>query len=272
MNLFVYYFVIVSSLTCTQEDDQKLVFHFKKGQIIKYQVDQETLAVDLMGEVSSSVKNKTRVIKEWKIIETGGTSTTTIEMKVLSLLIETVKPNGELLKFNSEQPEGPLKETLLPIVGPVVAKLKVDNLGRVIEVVQCKFGKASRFDTEPPFGAVLLGQKSFPGQTWQRKYSAIVEPPIGIGEKIELIQNYMTKSVDNRFVTFYFETISEKPFKNSIEEASILQMMPKGILTFDKHIGLIRSADLTIDREIKDVSGPGSIYRFRSSYRESLLD
>ena len=272
MSSFLFIAVVISNLAYAQEDSQELAFNFKKGQTIRYQVHQETSAFDSMGEFSSSVKNKTRVTKEWKIIETDINNVTTIEMRVIALLIETTMPNGELLKFNSELPDGPLKDSLLPIVGTVVAKLKVDSLGRVLEVIQCKFGKPSRFETEPPFAAVLHGQKIIPGQTWQRKYFATLEPPIGTGEKIGLVQNYIAKSVNKQIVTLNLETVSEKPFKNSVEEASILQMMPKGTLIFDKQKGLLKSADLSIDTEIKDVSGPGSSYRFQSIYRESLLD
>lgn len=264
-----FYFTIVLALTGFT-NGQELTYRFIKGQKITYQVEQESLAVDSMGENTSSVKNLTRVTKEWSVIEINNENVATMEMRLKALVVETTRPNGEVLIFNSQNPDGPLKKSLQPLVGPVVVKLKIDHFGRVIEVIECKFGKSSRFETEPPFAAVLHGQKIIPGQAWQRQYLGVLEPPIGTGEKIGLVQNYTIKFIDNESVTIKLETLTDKPFKNSVEEASILQMMPAGTIIFDKQRGLLRSAELVIDREIKNVSGPGSSYRFRSSYRESL--
>lgn len=251
---------------------QELNNQFMSGQSIIYRVDQESVATDTMGENTSSVKNRTRVTKEWKVIEIDSNKVATMEMRLLNLAIETTRPNGEVLTFDSERPAGPLKESLSPLVGPIVAKLKIDSLGRVLQVINSKYGKASRFETEPPFLLVLHGQKVIPGQTWNRSYSTFLEPPSGTGEKVELIQKYLTKSIENDLVVIELETVPAKSFSSPSEEAPLLQMMPKGTLLFDLKRGLVRLANLSIDREIKDISGPGSNYRFQSTYRETLVD
>ena len=251
---------------------QDLSNRFKTGQIIIYHVDQESLATDIMGENSSSVKNRTRVTKEWKVVDLDGNNIATIEMRLLALVVETTRPNGEILKFDSNKPEGPLKDSLAPLVGSTVAKLNVDRLGRVLEVTDSKFGKPTRYETEPPFVAVLHGQKVVPGQTWNRNYFAVLEPPAGTGEKIELIQNYITRSLEKDKVILDLETSSLKPFKNPVEEASILQLMPKGTINFDLQRGLMTSAHLTIDKVINEIAGSGSSYQFKSTYKEILVD
>jgi len=258
--------------TGTLISGQNLAFRFQAGQAITYRIDQETTATDTMGDNSSSVKNRTQVLKRWNVVEVSPTGIATLEMRLLELVLETTRPNGEVLKFNSATPDGPLKESLAPLVGPVVARMKVDSLGRVLEVIESKFGKASRYETEPPFVAILHGQGAVPEQTWQRTYQHTLEPPAGTGEKVDLIQKYITKAARDGIVSLELETTPAKPAATPADEAPLLQILPKGTVVINTKTGLLQSAVLTIDREVKNATGQGSTYRFQSSYKESLVE
>jgi hypothetical protein len=251
---------------------QNLAFRFQAGQAITYRIEQETTATDTMGDNSSSVKNRTRVLKRWTVVEVSPAGVATLEMRLLELVLETTRPNGEVLKFNSGTPDGPLKDSLAPLIGPVVARLKVDSLGRVLEVIESKFGKASRYETEPPFVAILHGQGPVPEQSWQRTYQHTLEPPAGTGEKVDLVQKYVTKEAQEGIVRLEMETTTAKPAATPADEAPLLQLLPKGTVVINTKTGLLQSAALTIDREVKNATGQGSTYRFQSSYKETLVE
>jgi hypothetical protein len=51
-----------------------------------------------------------------------------------------------------------------------------------------------------------------------------------------------------------------------------LQLLPKGTVVINTKTGLLQSAALTIDREVKNATGQGSTYRFQSSYKETLVE
>lgn len=267
MTLFCCAFVASSLLS-----GQNLAFRFQAGQTMTYRIDQETTATDTMGDNSSSVKNRTRVLKRWNVVEVDPNGVATLEMRLLELVLETTRPNGEVLKFNSAAPDGPLKDSLAPLVGPVVARLKVDTLGRVLEVIESKFGKASRYETEPPFVAMLHGQGVVAGQTWQRSYQHTLEPPAGTGEKVDLVQKYVTKEAQDGIVRVEIDSIAAKAPATPADEAPLLQILPKGTIVINTKTGLLQSAELTIDREVKNATGQGSTYRFQSSYKETLVE
>lgn len=251
---------------------QEVAFQFKEGQVITYQVDQQSVATDAMGENASTVKNRTRVTKEWRVAQVGPEKVATVEMRLRRLIIETTRPNGEVLRFDSEMPEGPLKESLAPLVGPVVAKLKIDIAGRVLEVLESRFGSPSRFDAEPPFIIIANGRQPMTGLAWNRAYTAVLSPPAGAGEKIDLVQKYEIKALDKGLATLEIKTVPARPFASPADEIPLIQIMPGGMVVFDLARGLVKSAELEIDRKIMDASGPGSLYRFQGTFRETLLD
>lgn len=251
---------------------QNLSLQFKTGQTNVFRVEQESIVTDTLGNSTSVVKNRTSVTKEWKVVEVENGLIATMEMRVIQLDVETTRPNGEILKYNSASPDGPLKESLSPLVGPVVAKIKVDSLGRVIQVIDAKFGNASRFDAEPPFGAILHSQIPLKGQQWIRDYQLILEPPAGTGEKIAMRQEYKVKEIDGALVTISVQTTPAKPFTNGLEESALAQMLPSGVVVFDLDKKITVRTEMTIDREINNTAGPGSKCHFKGSYRETLID
>lgn len=252
--------------------NQNLSLQFKTGQTNVFLIEQESVITDTLGANTSVVKNRTSVKKEWKVIEVDNGQVATMEMRVLQLNVETTRPNGEIFKYSSASPEGPLKESLSPLVGPVVAKIKVDSLGRVIQVIEAKFGNASRFEAEPPFGAILHSQIPSKGQQWTRDYQLILEPPAGTGEKIAMHQKYVINDIAGSLVSISVQTNSAKPFANGLEESALAQMMPSGVVVFDLHKKVTVRTEMTIDREIANTAGPGSKCHFKASYRETLQD
>ncbi len=55
------------------------------------------------------------------------------------------------------------------------------------------------------------------------------------------------------------------------DQTALFQTQPEGEVVFDPQAGLMHSANLHIDKEVKGQQGEGSSYHFRSIYKEQYL-
>jgi hypothetical protein len=185
---------------------------------------------------------------------------------------EQTRPNGEVLLFDSRTPEKStpeLREQMAKYIGQPLAVLRVDALGRVLEVKQ---GVASRYEAEPPFAVTLPTSAVQAGQSWKRDYNITLDPPHGTGEKHAAQQQYLCSKIDGNLAVFSLSTGILKAPQTKAEQLPLLQKAPQGEVIFDLQRGRLQSARLVIDREIQGHQGEGSIYRFRSNYVEQIAE
>lgn len=248
---------------------------FTKGQKLRFQVDHRTEVTDTQGESKTTVKNTVLVTKCLEIVEVDVSSKEAlVALRLEKLKMETVRPNGQILGFDSEDEktkDSPLAKSLAPLVGTEIARLKVDKQGRVLEVRSEQL-PAGRYEVEPVFLVVLPGRALNKGDSWQRAYNATLDPPAGTGEKVPMIQSYVVQNVDGGKATIRMETAWKNEPKTANDQMPLLQYLPQGSVFVDVATGLPLEANLNVDREIKDSNGAGSTYTFKSVYREKRLD
>ena len=68
--------------------------------------------------------------------------------------------------------------------------------------------------------------------------------------------------------TISVTTALKKKPDSAADEMPLLQFQPQGEIVFDTQAGLLRSARLSIDKEVTGHQGEGSRYRFQSTYAE----
>src|SRR5262249_57481493 len=93
---------------------------------------------------------KRSLVKRWQVVAVDPTGVATLQMSLASLRLETKKPDGESVVFDSAKPD-PANAQMQQYVGPALALLRLDAQGRLLEVKESKFGPASHFVKEPPF-------------------------------------------------------------------------------------------------------------------------
>lgn len=247
----------------------------EKGQKLRFQVDHQTEVTDTQGETRTTVKNLVRVTKRLEVLEADPDSKLfRIALVLEKLKMETVRPNGQVLSFDSEDSksqESPLAKSLAPLVGKDTARLKVDHLGRVLEV-QSEQMPAGRYEVEPVFLIVLPGRGLKVGDNWQRAYNATLDPPAGTGEKIPMIQTYSVDGMEGGKARISLATSWKEEPKTANDQMPLLQYLPEGMVVIDSATGLPLEATLKVDREIKEPTGANSSYRFQSVYKEKRLD
>jgi hypothetical protein len=246
-------------------------FHWQPGRVLTYSVSQLTTASEVVEGNKVETTNKLQESKRWHVLAVDAAGVATLQLSLTALRVETTTPRGDVLLFDSTQPDKSdpqLREQLGRYVGQPLVVLRVDGLGKVIEVKECKYGPASRFESEPPFVATLPGDALKAGQGWARSYQITLEPPQGTGEKYQATQKYTCQSVATGLATITLTTLLQTQPEALADRVPLLQGQPEGEIVFDTQTGLLRSARLHIDKELKGHQGENSSYHFQSSYTE----
>jgi hypothetical protein len=249
-------------------------FAWQQGQTLTYRVDQTTSASDVVEGQKTATSSKMTAVKRWQILAVDATGVATLQLSLASLRFEVKTPKDTTLIFDSTRPDESdpqLREQMAKFVGPPLAVLRVDSLGRVVEVKESKQAPLSRFDSELPFVIQLPAAALQPGSSWERSYQVTLEPPHGTGDKFEAVQKYACQKIEGAAVTISVQTIIKNLPMSQLDQVPLLEMQPEGEVVFDAATGRVQSARLQIDQEMKGLQGEGSSYHFQSIYTEQLV-
>jgi hypothetical protein len=247
---------------------------WQAGQVLTYKVEHSTLAVEVTPE--STIESRTRMtaVKRWQVLDVDANGTATVQLSLASLVWESTRPGGEMLRFDSTNPDKTtpeLRESLGRYLSGALAVLRIDNLGRVVQVKDSRYGPASRFEIELPFAAVLPAEAIKEGLAWERNYQITLEPPQGTGEKCPAVQHYVCKSVEGNAATFTVSTEVKTLPEALADRIPFLDKLHEGEILFDLGNGRLHRAVIKVDKELKGHMGENSSYRFQSNLVEQLL-
>jgi len=247
-------------------------FNWQPNQVLSYRVEHATDVAEVIGGNKVQTSSKVELIKRWQVVAVDSQGIATVQMSIAAMRNEQTRPNGEVQIFDSRTPEKSapeMREQLSKFIGQTLAVLRVDSLGRVIEVKQ---GAANRFEAELPFTLVLPQSAIQPGQAWERDYTITLDPPLGTGEKHAAKQKFVCTKVDGGLATITMTTSLAKIPQNKIDQLPLLQKMPEGGVVFDLARGRVHSVRMVIDRQVQGHQGEGSNYIFKSSYSEQYVE
>lgn len=254
---------------------QDFQFKWQTGQVLSYRVEHVTSATDTIKDSKAESATKMSTIKRWQVLAVDQAGVATLQLSLASLRMEVTPPSGQPLFFDSADPEKSnpeMREQLMRYVGQPLASLRIDHKGRVLEVKESQFGPASRFESELPLTVAFPDETPRVGQAWRRDYRITVEPPKGVGEKYDASQTYTLKRIDSGVATMAIITTVPKLPEALTDQIPILQLQPTGEILFDMQKGVLRSAKLRVDKEIKNHQGEGSSYHFQSTYTTELVE
>jgi hypothetical protein len=249
-------------------------FRWQQGQVLPYRVEQVTTASEVVEGNKAETTSKLNELKRWQVMAVDAAGVATLQLSLASLRLERTTPGGESLAFDSANPavgDPQMREQLSKFVGHVLAVVRVDGQGKVVEVKESKFGPASRFESEPPFVVTLPDAAAAPGQSWVRNYSITLEPPQGTGEKFATVQKYICANADGPAVSIVLATMVQHQPASLADQIPLLQLQPQGKIVFDTQAGRLQRADLRVEKELKGHAGEGSSYELRSTYTEEYV-
>lgn len=246
-------------------------FRWEKGRVFTYRVEHVSSATEIIDGKTSGFSSKLTLVKRWQVKDVDAGGVATLEMSLTAMRHEITPPDGKPLTFDSADPDkgdAAMKADLAKYVGPVLAVLRVDGYGRVIEVKESKYGPASKFESDLPFKLVLPAGEVKEGAAWERKYKVTLEPPQGTGEKFDAKQTYTCQSIKDGTATIAFTTDVLNPPESVADRRPLLTAQTEGTVVFDGKAGLMKSAKVVIEKELKGYQGEGSSYRLKSNYIE----
>lgn len=248
-----------------------LQFRWQKGQILTYKVKHVTAVTEVVSDSKQQFGSRLDLTKRYRVADVDGKGVATLEYSVAAMRNEQTRPNGEILLFDSAEPEKStpgLREQLGKYVGTTLAVLRIDAAGQVIEVKQ---GPADRYGAEPPFTLVLPGGAVQAGQVWMRTFDLTLDPPLGTGEKYKAQQECRCKKVEGGKATIALATAFKTMPESVQERMPLLQKEVQGVVVFDMTAGRVLDVGLFVDRTLTNHQGPGSSYHFESTYTEQHI-
>jgi hypothetical protein len=244
-------------------------YRWQAGQVLDYRVEHSTLLMEIVGENKFEISSKLTLTRRWQVQEVDPRGVATLQMSLTALRMESKKSDGQVLVYDSANPDQStpeLKTAMERYVGEPLAVLRMDAYGQVVEVKDSQFGAKSSFENELPFVLVLPGEAPKPGQGWERTYNLTLDPPDGTGEKFPAVQRYTCRAVDGALARIAFQTNVKSLPPAVADRIPLLRWLPEGEAVFDVQSGLLRSASLRIDQELNGHQGEGSKYQFQSRF------
>jgi hypothetical protein len=242
---------------------------WKTGQVLVYQVEHSTVATDVMEETKNETTSLLKLTRRWQVLSVDSAGVATLQMSLTALMQKRSAPDGKVFLYDSANPDKSspqLKEVLSRFLNQPLAVLRVDGLGKVVEVKESKFGPASNYENELPFLGILPATGLKETQKWDRAYQITLAPPLGVGEKYDAVQNYECKSIKDGLATVALTTELKTTPKAPADAIPLWQMQPQGKIVYDLKAGRLHRATLRIDKELKGHQGEGSSSRFQSQY------
>ncbi len=249
-------------------------FRWQPRQVLTYRVEQVTTASDTSADNTVETNSKLNLVKRWQVQAVDSAGVATLQLSLAALRLETTAPKGDLLLFDSANPDKSdpqMREHMARYVGQPLAVLRIDSKGKVVEVKESKYGPASRYENELPFVLMLPDNSPQANQSWERAYKLTLDPPQGTGDKYDAVQKYTCKAIGAGTATITLTTTLKTMPESQLDRVPLLQLQPEGTIVFDTKEGLLRSANLRIDKELKGHQGEGSSYRFQSTYTEEYV-
>jgi hypothetical protein len=261
---------IMFSFTTPSEAQTPWLFRWTKGEILTTNVEHVTLVAETIAGKKSDITSKLSIVKRWRVLDVDAQGTATLEQSLASMRNEQVRPGGDTLLFDSNNLDKSTPELkgMMKFINVPVATIRVDRLGRVVEI---KSGPKDKYEAEPPFAMVLPGQPTAAGQAWVRPFTIVLDPPLGVGEKYQAEQTARVAKIDGGKAIIDLTTTIKNPPEAASDKVPLLQKELTGQLVFDLASGRIASVRLTVDRTVENHQGAGSSYRFASQYVEQLL-
>jgi hypothetical protein len=245
-------------------------FRWKQGEVLTYRLQHDTTVTQSENGARDSTTSKLTVVKRWKVLAVDAQGAATLEMSLAALRTEQTRPDGEVLVFDSNDPgkgTPELRQQLAGLVGPPLAVLKVDALGKVVEVVK----GAKEHGAEPPFRLTLPPKAPAAGGGWERPYKITLDPPHGAGEEYDAVAKFVVRKAEGGAAVIGVSAAVTNPPESPLDRVPLLQKQPAGEVIFDVAAGRLRRAALRIEQEVRDHRGPGSSYRIESTLTEEYL-
>lgn len=253
-----------------------LRFKWQPGQSQTFKVTQVTAVTETTLDektekpVTTESRTNMALVRRWTVKDVDAAGVATLEMAIASLKTEIRQADGEVVARDSANPDH-AKEMAAFLNKPVVV-VRMDGLGRLVEVKESKSGSPARLHAELPFRLTLPESGPAAGQAWDRPFTLKLDPPLGTGESHEFVQKYTCKAVKDGLAVVGVETSLKAPPKTAGEQVPLVPMLWTGEVYFNVAAGKYHAARLKTKTELANHQGEGTKFVYESQYTEDAIE
>ncbi len=266
---------VVIGLCCASfapAQEAAMQFRWVKGQLLTYKAEHKTSVEEVADGKKTQSGSTLSVVKRWQVAEVDAKGIATLQLSLAAMRNEQVRPSGEILLFDSANPDKgtpELRTQMSKFIGQTLAVLRIDSQGRIWEVMQ---GSKARYDAEPPFVVSFPEAAPKIGLGWARNFSVALDPPYGNGEKFDATQTFHCTGITGGRMTLAVDNNVKALPENVKDHVPLVQKLTKGEVIFDLQAGRVAEVRLNVDRTVANHQGDGSSYHFQSWFTEQLID
>jgi hypothetical protein len=251
-------------------------FKWEAGKVLTYRVVQNTViqetTLDEKSEkpVMSEAKTSLTLVRKWTVKGVDKDGVATLEMSITEMKNEFRQPDGSVVVTDSATPEG--AKAMAAYLNVPVVTVRVDALGKLVEVKEAKGGAAARLQAELPFRVVLPDALPAAGQAWERPFAVKLDPPHGTGESYDFVQKYSSKGEKDGYLIVGVETALKSPPKAVAEQVPLVPMLWTGDVYFNAAAGKYQASRLKARSELANHQGEGTKFVYESTYSEDAIE
>ncbi len=272
----VSFLLLLGSVASAQPPAAALRFKWEAGKVLTYRVIQQTTVTETTLDekttkpLTSVAKTNLTLVRKWTVKSVDMAGVATLEMSITAMRNEFRQPDGSVLVTDSSKPQD--AQAMAEFLNKPIVTVRIDGLGKLVEVKEAKGGAAARLQAELPFRVVLPEAMPEVGKVWERPFTVKLDPPHGTGESHDFLQKYTSKGVKDGYLIVGVETALKSPPKTVIERVPLVPMLWTGDVYFNTTAGKYHASRLKTKSELVNHQGEGTKFVYESTYAEDAVE
>lgn len=247
--------------------EYQLVYKFRKGQEVHYEVSQTTKRLSRQSQAQQLVTDTVREDKHLSVVDVTDDGSF-----VLKTVFERVRMNADFgnkkVVFDSQKPkteDPPGFARFRKQISKPQFHVLFEPTGKLKAVRRLAAGKgaddksAGKGNDGSSFLVVFPKDPVKIGGTWREEYTVKLPISRELIRSIEVLRTYRLNTVKDGIAKISFASSLKTPVKNPEFLAKLVQVAPSGTIEFDIDDGVIAKRTIRVDKTVLNHSGPGSL-------------
>ncbi len=265
----------------------KLAYKFQKGDLVRYETQQNVKFVSQFKGNEEVATNKTETRKTYRVVDVSADGSAELE-----LVIEWVRMKADFgeggvpIEFDSKAPGANTQAKFADVmrnVGKPQARLQCAPTGKVIKVKEMQLVTPAAAGSQSVKLTDMTGRDDFNfltvfpaepievGKSWIEKSEVKVTVEDKLKEAIQLQRKYTLESVEGDIATVAFKTSVLTPVKNPTIAIQLIQRETKGKLQFDMARGATITRNVDSDKSVINPAGNNTAMHSTSYLFERIV-
>lgn len=245
-----------------------LRYHFTKGDVLRWDVQQTIRVQTIISGVSEIVETTCRSTKVWAVEELKPDGSATFVYQVEDVDMSQKQTGKEDASYNSktDKTPPPTFQRVAESVGVPLAKITINKFGETVKKLQLRPYDASA--EENKIAIPLPKEPVAKGESWIFPCPIEVPQVGGRVKKLAARQRFTLEDVQTGVATIRFETQILTPINDPELEVKLINNQATGTLKLDIEAGQTLSQETRIDHTVHGIKGRGNKIQHQTKLSE----